>query len=235
MELTKRAQLPTQWPSCPHCGTRLNSRGFQQRSMLTLVGQVKWSRRVGRCPLKCHGSLRESGWNRSIKTRRLKPGAIQTKPACAGYSIKTTFHNRIWYRVSLDELLWIKPDQKTSDEVIKLGCLLAIFVPFEITSHLLEKLTGIKVCAQTIANWVKEKGRMATSKLSEELTAFSPRRKPQSWTAISWVTVNGFSFSGWWGDGAFSTPGKKSIWSNAMERSKSRDNSEMRSGFYPFR
>ncbi len=54
-------------------------RGFQQRSMLTLVGRVNGSRRVRRCPLKCQGSL----------------------------------------RVPLDELLLIKPDQKTSDEVIK--------------------------------------------------------------------------------------------------------------------
>lgn len=137
-ELTRRALLPTQWPSCPHCSTRLNSRGFQPRSMLTLVGQVKWSRRVGRCPKKCPGSL----------------------------------------RVPLDECLLIKPDQKTSEEVIKLGCLLAIFVPFEITSHLLEQLTDIKVCAQTIANWVTQKGRLATSNLSFELTAFSQGESP---------------------------------------------------------
>jgi hypothetical protein len=80
--------------------------------------------------------------------------------------------------VPLDELLLIKPDQKTSDEVIKLGCLLAIFVPFEITSHLLSQLTGIKVCAQTIANWVKEKGRLATSQRAPDLTAFSQGESP---------------------------------------------------------
>ncbi|WP_254568859.1 hypothetical protein, partial [Oscillatoria sp. HE19RPO] len=39
----------------------------------------------------------ESGCQRSVKTRRLKPGAIQTKPAYAGYSIKT-FHTQIWYK-----------------------------------------------------------------------------------------------------------------------------------------
>jgi hypothetical protein len=60
--------------------------------------------------------------------------------------------------------------------VIKLGYLLAIFVPFEIPSHFLSQLTGLKVCAQTLANWVKEKGPLATSKLSEELTAFSKEK-----------------------------------------------------------
>lgn len=56
---------------------------------------------------------------------------------------------------------------------MKLGCLLAIFVPFEITSDLLQQLTGIKVCAQTIANWVTQSGRLASNKQTPELTAFS--------------------------------------------------------------
>lgn len=39
----------------------------------------------------------ESGCQRSIKTHRLKPGATQTKPACAGSSRKSTFTNRMEY------------------------------------------------------------------------------------------------------------------------------------------
>jgi hypothetical protein len=40
---------------------------------------------------KCQkGTDTESGSQRSIKTRSVKPGATQTKPACAGYKRKPT-------------------------------------------------------------------------------------------------------------------------------------------------
>ncbi len=139
-ELSRRAKLPTEWPHCPHCGSRLNSKGFQKRSIVTLVGTVNWSRRVGRCPLKCQNSQ----------------------------------------RVPLDELLLIKPDQKTSDEVMRLGCLLAIFVPFGITSKLLKQLTGIKVCSQTIGNWIASKGRLTMEQTQKEIAAFEQGDNPRA-------------------------------------------------------
>lgn len=39
-ELTRRAQAPSDWPTCPHCGSRLHSKGFQRRQMQTLVGAI---------------------------------------------------------------------------------------------------------------------------------------------------------------------------------------------------
>jgi len=39
-ELTRRAQAPSDWTTCPHCGSRLHSKGFQPRRMRTLVGEV---------------------------------------------------------------------------------------------------------------------------------------------------------------------------------------------------
>jgi len=51
--LTARAQAPTTWPVCPQCGTRLHSKGFVPRQLLTLLGVLQWERRVGRCPKKC--------------------------------------------------------------------------------------------------------------------------------------------------------------------------------------
>jgi len=39
-ELTRRAQAPQDWPNCPHCGSRLHSKGFQRRQMQTLVGAI---------------------------------------------------------------------------------------------------------------------------------------------------------------------------------------------------
>ncbi len=37
-QLSERAQKTTQWNCCPVCGTRLVSKGFVKRRMLTLVG-----------------------------------------------------------------------------------------------------------------------------------------------------------------------------------------------------
>jgi len=39
-ELERRAQAPQRWPHCPHCGSRLHSKGFQGRQMQTLVGPI---------------------------------------------------------------------------------------------------------------------------------------------------------------------------------------------------
>jgi len=39
-ELTHQAQSPQAWPVCPHCGSRLHSKGFQRRQIQTLVGAI---------------------------------------------------------------------------------------------------------------------------------------------------------------------------------------------------
>lgn len=51
--LAERAQRPTQWPCCPECGTRLQSKGFIPRQVESLLGRIQWRRRVGRCPHGC--------------------------------------------------------------------------------------------------------------------------------------------------------------------------------------
>lgn len=51
--LIERAQRPTQWPDCPRCGKRLHSKGFVQRQLASMIGVVRWKRRVGRCPNGC--------------------------------------------------------------------------------------------------------------------------------------------------------------------------------------
>ena len=52
-ELTRRAQRPTEWGPCPHCGRRLRSKGFIKREMATLIGKIVWWRRGGHCPGGC--------------------------------------------------------------------------------------------------------------------------------------------------------------------------------------
>ena len=51
--LAERAQRPIAWPPCPTCGTLLRSKGFAQRQLTSLVGPIRWRRRVGRCPHGC--------------------------------------------------------------------------------------------------------------------------------------------------------------------------------------
>jgi hypothetical protein len=51
--LADRAQQPTAWPPCPVCGTKLRSKGFASRQIISLFGPIRWRRRVGRCPRGC--------------------------------------------------------------------------------------------------------------------------------------------------------------------------------------
>ena len=51
--LAERAQHPTSWPACSQCGKRLHSKGLVKREVTTLVGLIRWRRRVGRCPDGC--------------------------------------------------------------------------------------------------------------------------------------------------------------------------------------
>lgn len=43
-QLVERAQVQEQWSCCPVCSTRLVSKGFVKRKILTLVGWVEWKR-----------------------------------------------------------------------------------------------------------------------------------------------------------------------------------------------
>jgi len=53
--LAVRAQQKQEWPVCPVCGQKMQSKGFRKREVGTLFGVIRWSRRVGRCPRGCKG------------------------------------------------------------------------------------------------------------------------------------------------------------------------------------
>jgi hypothetical protein len=127
--LNERAQLPQSWGNCRQCGSRLESKGFVNRRMLTLVGWVEWRRRVGRCPNRCAGS----------------------------------------HDAPFDAVLGIVPYQQTSIELVRLGCLLAVFLPFELAVQLLSQLCGICVSDDTVWQWVQQFGRQAMQQLNREL------------------------------------------------------------------
>lgn len=51
--LQERAEEKTQWSHCKKCGKKLHSKGKFDRQMRTVLGEVHWDRRVGRCPNGC--------------------------------------------------------------------------------------------------------------------------------------------------------------------------------------
>jgi len=51
--LIERGQRPTHWPDCPKCGERLHSKGFVGRQITSVIGIIRWKRRVDRCPHGC--------------------------------------------------------------------------------------------------------------------------------------------------------------------------------------
>jgi hypothetical protein len=130
--LQERPQQPTVWGVCPACQTRLVSKGFVPREILTLVGMVHWNRRVGRCPHRCQGS----------------------------------------HRIPFDQALGIEPYQQTSRELVRLACLLSVFLPFELSAQILRQLCGIQVCPQAIWLWVQLMGHRQIVQQQEQLETF---------------------------------------------------------------
>lgn len=51
--LAQRAQIKTEWELCAKCGKRLQSKGFKPRQINSIIGDIKWERRLGRCSNKC--------------------------------------------------------------------------------------------------------------------------------------------------------------------------------------
>lgn len=88
-QLAERTQVAIPFGNCPVCRRPLMSKGFVSRQILTLVGLVRWKRRMSRC----------RGDVPVVKLLHLMPS-------------------------------WIDAYQQTSTELRRLGCLLAVFLPF---------------------------------------------------------------------------------------------------------
>lgn len=131
--LNSRAKHPTEWPRCPKCGSNLQSKGFVNRQITTLLGVVRFKRRVGRCPKRC----------------------------------------RIGQIAPLDRELELSAHQHSCVQLKRVACLLAVFVPFETAQVLLEQLISVKVCKDSIWNWVADAGQSAIDKLNAELESLA--------------------------------------------------------------
>lgn len=71
--------------------------------------------------------------------------------------------------VPLDQALGVVPHQRTGAEVQWMGCLLAVFVPYETACQLLQQLTGVSLAAGTVWRWVQQVGQRVLAQLAEEL------------------------------------------------------------------
>lgn len=137
-ELNQRAQQPEPWGHCHKCGAKIESKGFANRQMLTLVGWVEWRRRIGRCPNRCSGP--------------------QVVP--------------------FDEELQIAPYQQTSVELMRLGCLLGVFLPFGLAVHLLEQLSGVSISDAAVWQWVQHCGGQQMAQVQVEVNHWQQGSKP---------------------------------------------------------
>lgn len=51
--LNSRAQAATEWGCCEKCGRKLQSKGLAPREIKSIIGLIRWQRRLGRCPKRC--------------------------------------------------------------------------------------------------------------------------------------------------------------------------------------
>ncbi len=68
-----------------------------------------------------------------------------------------------------DEELGLEANQKTDKGLKYKACLLAVFVPFETASILLEQLNGIQVSAASIWGWVQMAGKKLDAQLKDDI------------------------------------------------------------------
>lgn len=80
----------------------------------------------------------------------------------------------------LDIELGLAANQTTERQLQTQAILLALFVPFETASMLLEQLTGVSVSHMSIWNWVQASGERKMKELEKELAALVAGEEPEA-------------------------------------------------------
>jgi hypothetical protein len=80
--------------------------------------------------------------------------------------------------IPLDEAIGIAPHQQSSEEVIRLGCLLSLVMPYGLASWMLGQWSGLAVSRATLWTWVQQRGGQAQAEQAEQLTAHAEGIKP---------------------------------------------------------
>jgi len=73
--------------------------------------------------------------------------------------------------VPLDEALGITPYQQHSEEVVRLGCLFSLVMPYELASWMLSQGSGLSVSAASLWNWVQQRGQQVQATVMAQLQA----------------------------------------------------------------
>jgi hypothetical protein len=93
----------------------------------------------------------------------------------------------------LDEALGLLPHQRTGAEVHWMGCLLAVFVPYETACRLLQQLTGVPLATGTLWRWVQPVGQRVMAQLAEAVEGLAAGTLPPAeplaaeWAALPLV------------------------------------------------
>ena len=80
----------------------------------------------------------------------------------------------------LDARLGLTAYQQTSIELVRLGCLLAVFLPFELAVQLLGQLCGVRLSDDSVWQWVQQFGRQAQQQLDRELEQLAKGIEPMA-------------------------------------------------------
>ena len=148
-------------------GIALAHRFLQQELVARASLPTQWPE----CP-KCNCRLRSKG---------MRPRQIQTLVGLVHFDRRVGRCRNGCKEVMvapLDQELGLDSYQQTSQEVVKLGCLLAVFVPFDTATVLLERLTGVSLSAATIWNWVQSIGQKAMEQVQLELKLLASGVEP---------------------------------------------------------
>lgn len=116
-----------------------------------------------------------------LQSKGLKPRAINSligKLRWKRRTLRCLKGCKIGQIAPFDEKLDIKPYQSYSVEIIKMACLLAVFIPYEISAKILKQLTGVEICANTIWNWVQNMGKEIQEKAQEEVKSLESGEMP---------------------------------------------------------
>jgi hypothetical protein len=73
--------------------------------------------------------------------------------------------------VPFDEALGIAPYQQHSEEVIRLGCLFSLVMPYELAGWMLSQWNGLSVSTTSLWTWVQQRGQQVQAELIEQLQA----------------------------------------------------------------
>jgi len=131
----------------------------QQPELWPVCGRCRrWLRSKGFQPRTLHTLFGVIGWRRRVG---------RCPNGCKGSQV-----------APLDQALGLVPHQRTGAEVQWMGCLLAVFVPYETARRLLRQLTGVELAAGTLWGWVQQVGQRVMVQLEGELRALAAGELP---------------------------------------------------------